>query len=124
MSQHYRNDAHWDIAKIRDNFPITRKWVFLDNCAVSPLPAYVELAVRNCLASRMTFPTGSTMKQHMVWNSKGTETRDQAAKLIGADRDEIGLVGNTTQGLNIVATMINWRRGDNVVVNDLEFPGN
>ena len=51
-------------------------------------------------------------------------TRDAAARLIGADRDEIALVPNTTAGISLVAEGLDWRPGDNVVTLADEFPSN
>ena len=49
---------------------------------------------------------------------------DAAARLIGADRDEIALVPNTTAGISLVAEGLDWRPGDNVVTLADEFPSN
>ena len=38
--------------------------------------------------------------------------RRQVAELIGAKRDEVVLVTNTTHGLNTVLRNIEWREGD------------
>ena len=62
-----------------------------------------------------------------VWPEwvKGVEAmRADAARLIGAQPDEIALVGNTTAGISLVAEGIDWRPGDNVVTLADEFPSN
>ena len=47
-----------------------------------------------------------------------------AAKMIGADADEIALVANTTAGISLVAEGFHWQPGDNVVTLADEFPSN
>jgi selenocysteine lyase/cysteine desulfurase len=55
---------------------------------------------------------------------KANETRGLAARLIHAPADRISLVKNTSTGLNILASGIKWKKGDHIVLNDIEFPSN
>ncbi len=50
--------------------------------------------------------------------------RLEAAKLINADEDEIAFVKGTTEGLNTIASMLNYKRGENIVLSDMEFTSN
>ena len=43
------------------------------------------------------------------------------AALLGATPDEVTFLQNTSEGINVVANMLDWRPGDNVVLNDLEY---
>jgi L-cysteine/cystine lyase len=49
--------------------------------------------------------------------------RRSAARLLGARPEEIALVDNTTAGVNLAAAGMEWNRGDEVLVSDLEHPG-
>jgi cysteine desulfurase/selenocysteine lyase len=53
-----------------------------------------------------------------------TEIKDRIARLIGAKRSEIAFIKNTTEGLITVANGYRWRKGDNVVIADIEYPSN
>jgi selenocysteine lyase/cysteine desulfurase len=46
------------------------------------------------------------------------------AQLMGSDAGDIALLGSSSEGINAIYSLIDWRPGDNVVVptNDLEFP--
>ena len=44
--------------------------------------------------------------------------------LLGAETEEVAFVKNTTEGLGIVAAGLDWKRGDQVVTCDLEYPSN
>jgi selenocysteine lyase/cysteine desulfurase len=44
--------------------------------------------------------------------------------MIGAEADEIALVGNTTAWISLVAEGFDWKQGDNVVTLADEFPSN
>jgi cysteine desulfurase/selenocysteine lyase len=107
-----------DIAKIREDFPITRDGrIYLDNASLSPYPTPVVAAAT--LAYQQRSQTG--VDSYWRWIEIADETRSQCAQLINADADEIALVENTSTGINIVANGLDWKAGDNVVVNDLEF---
>lgn len=48
--------------------------------------------------------------------------RERLAALLGYDAGDIALVSNAGEAMNLVAQSIEIQPGDNVVVNDLEFP--
>lgn len=51
-------------------------------------------------------------------------TREQAAKLIGAKMKEIALIGPTSLGLSFIAQGINWQSGDNIIIHADDYPSN
>jgi selenocysteine lyase/cysteine desulfurase len=50
------------------------------------------------------------------------EAKRQLAALVSRSVAEIALLGSASEGVNVVAQALEWQRGDNVVVADLEFP--
>ena len=48
--------------------------------------------------------------------------RVDVARLLGASTDEIALTRHVSEGINIVATGIDWEPGDEVIVTDEEHP--
>lgn len=52
------------------------------------------------------------------------ECRAGLAALLGAEVDEVGLLGSASEGVNAVYALVDWQPGDNIVVpvDDLEFP--
>lgn len=49
--------------------------------------------------------------------------RARVARVLGADAAEVGLTGNTTNGLNVAIWGLDWRPGDEVITTALEHPG-
>jgi cysteine desulfurase / selenocysteine lyase len=47
-----------------------------------------------------------------------------AARLLGTHLDNVVLLANASEGLNLLANSIDWKRGDRVLITDLEFPSN
>jgi len=48
--------------------------------------------------------------------------REAVARLLGASADDIAFLSSASEGINAVCGLIDFQPGDNVVVNDLEFP--
>ena len=59
-----------------------------------------------------------------TWRKRVEDARNSGAELLGATRDEIAVIRNTTEGINLVAEGMDWREGDNVVTLASEFPSN
>ena len=49
--------------------------------------------------------------------------REAAARLVNAGPDDVALTQNTTHGMNLGVTAIDWREGDEVVSTSTEHPG-
>ena len=98
--------------------PVAERWAYFDHAAVAPLTAPAAEALRAWADEAVA--EGDTVWPE--WSRRVEATRDAAAQLIGADRDEIALVPNTTAGISLVAEGLDWRPGDNVVTLADEFP--
>lgn len=109
-----------DVTQIRNLFPVTRNYVYLNHAAVSPLSTRVSSTMAECIADMSQHGTASFEK----WLEPIEEARRLAAELIGASPEEVAFTKNTTSGLLIVATGLDWKAGDNVVSAETEFPAN
>ena len=58
------------------------------------------------------------------WLAAYEGLRVAAAELIGAHRDEIAIVKNTSEGVSTVALGLDWKSGDRIVAFREEFPAN
>jgi len=106
--------------RLRAEMPVAERWAYFDHAAVAPVTTAAAAAMRKWCDEVLN--DGDT--RWPEW-SRGVEaTRDAAARLVGADRDEIALVPNTTAGISLVAEGLNWRPGENAVTLADEFPSN
>jgi selenocysteine lyase/cysteine desulfurase len=87
---------------------------------MSPLPQLTADAFQKWLAEAVE--TGNPVWPQ--WVKDVEATRRTGAEMIGADPDEMALIGNTTGGISLVAEGLDWRPGDNVVTLADEFPSN
>lgn len=104
----------------RDEFPVTRNLIYLNHAAVAPLPRRSALAMQELAQDALDF--GSLHYDRWLDTYEGV--RVAAARLIGADRSEIALVKNTSEGISMVAQGLDWRPGDRIVAFREEFPSN
>ena len=104
----------------REQFPVTKKYIYLNHAGVSPL----SLRVRAAMQDFLNDATDNGAVNTATWTTTAEACRRSAAQLINADTSEIAFMKNTTQGLIIAANGIDWRRGDNVVTTAVEFPAN
>ena len=106
--------------KIRSQFPIFEKYVFLNAASLSPIPESASKAMAD--VARET--AMSAYLGYEKWKIRIAETRKLAAGLIGAGEDEVAFIRNTADGVSLVASGFPFAEGDEVVINDLEFPSN
>lgn len=106
--------------EMRRLFPVTKKLVYLNHAGVSPISKPVKAAVDRFVKGYLD--RGFTAARE--WHAEEKEARGNAARLIGAQPDEIAFVANTSHGLSLVAAGLDWRAGDNLLVPDCEFPAN
>ncbi len=99
-------------------FPVAREKIFLAHAGVCPLPRRVAEAVARCATE------GSTDDQEKFLARLLLDTRELAAQLIGAHADEIAFVGPTSLALSYVASGLEFRRGDNVLIYFDDYPSN
>ncbi len=104
----------------RDQMPVAERLVYLDHAAVAPLSGPARQAVLDW--SQQATEQGDVCWPQ--WEQRVEEVRSLAARLVGAQPAEIGLVPNTTTGIGLVAEGFPWQAGDNVLAPANEFPSN
>ena len=104
----------------RDQLPVTGRLIYLNHAAVAPLCRPAAEAMQALAQDVLEY--GSL--HYGQWVDVYEGLRVAAARLIGAGRDEIALVKNTSEGIATVAMGLDWRPGDRVVAFREEFPAN
>lgn len=107
-------------SEIRKLFPITKRYIYLDHSAVAPLSLRAVEASNNFL-KEASIKAGFAYEE---WVGKIEKVRENFAKLIRSDAEEIAFVRNTSHGISLVSSGINWKRGDTVIIYEKEFPSN
>jgi selenocysteine lyase/cysteine desulfurase len=112
-------ELHADEELRRREFPVTQRGVFLAHAGVCPLPRRVADAM-NAYVERSVLEDQYEAQHGDI----AEDTRQRAARLIGADPTEVALVGPTSLALSYIAAGLPWRRGDSVLVYYDDYPSN
>lgn len=105
---------------LRELFPITKRYNYLNHAAVSPLPLPTLQGVEAQLKD--VHENGSV--NFRDWLSVKEEARRLLAGLLGARAEQVAFMRNTSDALSTVANGLTWRQGDNIVTFRGEFPSN
>jgi len=103
----------------RDEFPITRELVYLNNCSLTPLPQRGRRAIEK-FASEWSQLGGRAWYDH--WIGEYEALRADVARVLGASVDEIAVEPNVSAGLVGIASALDFSSRPKVIVSDLDFP--
>jgi cysteine desulfurase/selenocysteine lyase len=110
------NVSEIDYGQLRDDdYPITKKIIYMNNGAIAPTPLSTIKAMTDfmltCAEGGPDSPSTSDYIMSLL-----DELRTRIAHLINCDHDEVVLVQSTTEGLNMVGTGLDWKTGDAIVI--------
>lgn len=104
----------------RSEFPVTKDYIYLNHAATGVIPRCTRREIEE-------FVTAQSEKAGPgVWpyELRLPEFRQRIGQFIGARCDEIAILRNTSDGANVLALGIDWQPGDEIILNDNEFPAN
>ncbi len=104
-----------DPTQIRRDFAVTRKTIYMNNGAIAPTPLSTIKAMTDFML-KLSEDGPDTLATAEYVTALLNELRTRVAHLINCDRDEVVLTQSTTEGLNMVAGGIGWKKGDSIVV--------
>jgi cysteine desulfurase/selenocysteine lyase len=103
----------------RHEFPVTKDKIFLAHGGDCPLPRRVAEAVANYARDAATGD-----QEKFVYPKILSDGRKVAAQLLGCKPEEIAFVGPTSLALSFIASGLQFRRGDNVLIYFDDYPSN
>ena len=106
---------------IENEFPINTRITYLNHAGVGPWPARTAEALRQFAEENISHGAS----RYPEWLRTETDLKNAVCRLINApSANDIALVKNTSEGLSLVAYGLSWKRGDNIIITDHEFPSN
>ena len=129
---------------VREHIPLTKKYIYVDNCATTPVPRPVLDAMLEYFLDYCANVERGAYSIASLANEKWDAARERAARLLlNCDPDEFIFTRNFTEGACMVAyalehplwnrsggafrehdPIIRWERGDNIVFSSLEHHSN
>lgn len=110
-----------NITDVRNNFPyLKNSIIYFNHASTGP----VSNLVANRLSDLLKEKSESKIDDYSSFLKVVDETKKLIADLLNCDADRTAFVDNTSNGLNILAQSIDWKKGDRILLNDIEFPAN
>lgn len=110
-----------DIIEAREEFSyINSGKIYFNHASTGPLSKRVLKRIEQVLYEK----SESNIDEFLGLQSVIKDTKSDIALLINSSTDRIAFVDNTSNGINIIAQGIKWKKGDRILLNDLEFPAN
>jgi cysteine desulfurase / selenocysteine lyase len=101
------------------SFPILLRTAFFNHAGVAPIPQVGAEALR-----KFADEAAAGAYLGASWYQDIEHLRATAAQLINARPGEMAFVKNTSEGISIVASGIDWQWGDRIVTTAVEYPAN
>ena len=109
------DEAYW--WKVRSQFNIVDGLAFMNNGTQGPMARVVVDKNIRILREIAEDPTNNYRRADI------DAVREKVAPFVGASPDEIALTRSTTEGMNIFAHGLDWREGEEVLMNSHEHGG-
>jgi cysteine desulfurase/selenocysteine lyase len=110
-----------NMVKYRKEFPFTKEIIFFNHASFGPMPEKSWKATEE-------YYKGLRLKKMPDDDRKAFQKLDNIrkliAKMIKAKPEEIAFATNTSYGLNVAAWGLDLKRGDKILLSDVEFPAN
>lgn len=106
------DEKYW--SNVRQLFPLTKDYAYLNNGTMGPSPYPVIDAVHK----------GMMLEDQEGRYGGWEETTKRLAAFVGANDDEIALTHNVTDGINIACWGLPLKKGDEVILTTHEHVGN
>lgn len=104
--------------KYRKLFPHTDHTIYLNHASCSPL----STKVTEELTEYIQWRSSGGIDVYPTYTKKIEEIRSLTGNLFNCSAKDISFHTNTSEGLNLIANGIKWKRGDRIILYEEDFP--
>jgi selenocysteine lyase/cysteine desulfurase len=94
--------------------------IYFNHASIGPLAQPIVKKLHDYLFERSVSP----VKNFDTFVKASFGAKELLAKLINANSRRIAWTDNVSNGLNLLAQGLDWKPGDRIILNDIEFPSN
>ena len=105
------------IQQIRSGFSIFQRKIYLNTCSQGALSNAVQAGLEDYIAT--WHEQGSPWE---TWMKRYEDARTAFAQFVNASPDEVAIVTSASAGINGIASALNFRERNKVVMGEFEFP--
>lgn len=108
-------------SNVRELFPhLKTGQIYFNHAAIGPWCTHVLDRISEYMKDR----SGERVENYSSFLNWSSSAKEKLGRLIGSETDRIAWIDNVSNGLNLLARGLNWKTGDRVIINDIEFPSN
>jgi len=111
-------------SQIRADIPLLRDIIYLDAASTTPTPEPVVNAMVDYYHNFNANTGRGAYKTAVKSTSKFDDARDKIAHLINCAKDEVIFTKNTTEAINLVAKGLDFKKGDSIILPNIEHHSN
>lgn len=109
---------------IRADIPLLEELIYLDAASTTPTPEPVIRAMNDYFHNFNANIGRGAYKTAVKSTVKFENTRERIAKFINCSKNEVIFTKNTTEAINLVANGLEFKKGDSIVVPNIEHHSN
>ncbi len=110
--------ADWNA--VRTEFPVLAEWTYFNTATFGPVPRRAVQAATHALERR----SAGASYDPVAFFDDVDIVRDKAARLLGAQADDIAFIPSAGIGLSWILNGLDWAEGDRILSFEHEFPNN
>ena len=109
------------ITKARSYFPHLQKGIiYFNHASTAPISNKVKERIEEFVKER----SEDALDDYWAFKSVTDETKEIIGGMINCKGERIAFLDNTTNGIIWLTLGIDWKAGDRIILNDVEFPAN
>jgi len=112
------------IADVRADIPLLEEVIYLDAASTTPTPKPVVEAMCDYYYNYNANMGRGAYKTAIKATTKYENTREKLSKFLNCEFEEIIFTKNTTEAINTVANGFDFKKGDSVIISNIEHHSN
>jgi cysteine desulfurase / selenocysteine lyase len=107
--------------EVRELFPHLKKGlIYFNHASISPLSSRTAAVLNQLITDKSETEIDNFHHLFKIIS----ENKIALAEMLNTSPDRIAFTDNTSNGINLLASGINWKKNDRILLNDAEFPAN
>jgi len=109
------------VEKVRSYFPHLKNGIiYFNHASTAPINTKAKEAIEQFVRER----SEDAVDDYWAFKAVAEETKKIIGEMINCTGDRIAFLDNTSNGIIWLTLGIEWKAGDRVIINDVEFPAN
>ncbi|TQD23917.1 cysteine desulfurase [Methanolobus vulcani] len=114
----------YDVLSVREDFPVLKEVIYLDNAATTQTPVQAVYAMQDYFFKYAANHGRGAHRLARETTNHYEDARESVASFFNIDAEKTIFTKNATESLNIVSRGFPWKKGDHVIVTLVEHHSN